>query len=70
MSVGTIERHSGDYKADAWKAYSDEELRWWVHLLRKRAEMRTDGPKKDKDLYDADNYEAMLKARESAVLAS
>jgi hypothetical protein len=57
----SIDDHNADYDPpDAWKAYTVEELEWWVRLLRKRAGMRVAGPKRDKDLYDADNYAAML----------
>lgn len=58
----SIKPHEGDYQRDAWQDYTAEELRWWVRLLRKRAEMRTDPTKAAKDRYDADNYEAMLDA--------
>jgi hypothetical protein len=60
----TISKHNADYDPpDAYKQYTDEELQWWVKLLRKRAGMRVPGPKRDKDNYDADNYEKMLKER-------
>jgi hypothetical protein len=39
------------------------ELGWWVHLLTKRAEMRTNPEKRAKDLYDARNYHTMMGAR-------
>lgn len=51
------------FLADAWKAYSIAELAMWVHLLRKRAEMRAEPEKAAKDLKDAENYEAMLRAK-------
>lgn len=59
-----IKAHEGDYKPASWRQYTVEELRWWVRLLRKRAGHRTDEAKRQKDLYDADNYESMLKAIE------
>lgn len=59
----SIEKHQKDYKPEAWKAYSLGELGMWVHLLRKRAEHRTDKVKKEKDLYDAGNYLWMLKQK-------
>lgn len=55
-----IKPHAGDYKDQAWKQYTIEELEWWVKLLTKRASHRTDETKRNKDLYDADNYQAML----------
>jgi hypothetical protein len=51
------------FAADAWKDYTLAELAMWVHLLRKRAAMRTEPTKAVKDLKDADNYEAMLRAQ-------
>lgn len=61
----SIEKHAGDYTkgGNAHQDYTDDELRQWVHLLRKRAGMRTDMTKATKDRYDADNYEQMLKDR-------
>lgn len=59
--------HNADYDPpDAWKQYTDEELRWWVHLLTKRAGMRVPGEKKTKDLVDAVNYQAMLDSRKGS----
>jgi len=60
MSTQTLERHTKDYKPDAFQDYTEEELRWWVRLLGRRAEMRADPIKKAKDLYDRDNYQAIL----------
>jgi hypothetical protein len=60
MGIENLEKHSGSYKPDAWRQYTPEELQWWVKLLRKRASHRTDEAKRKKDLYDADNYQAML----------
>ena len=66
MSIETpesIKKHEPDYHPDAWMQYSIEELEWWVKLLTKRAEMRTDPVKKAKDLEDAANYEKMRDAQ-------
>jgi hypothetical protein len=59
-----IEKHQEDYKPEIWKQYTKEELEWWVKLLKKRATHRTNPEKRDKDLYDASNYEWMLKQKE------
>lgn len=56
-----IKAHASDYHNGAWRDYAPLELWWWVHLLRKRAGHRTDPVKRDKDAYDASNYEAMLR---------
>lgn len=55
-----LDENQSKFKTGAWKNYTDEELRWWIKLLRKRAEHRTDEDKKYKDLKDANNYELML----------
>lgn len=55
-----LDKHNADYQPQAWRHYTDEELTWWVRLLRKRAGMRTDPVKAAKDREDADNYERML----------
>jgi len=60
MGIGNLGKHQKDYKREAWKQYTAEELQWWVHLLTKRASHRTNEDKKKKDLYDASNYEGML----------
>jgi hypothetical protein len=57
-----ITEHEGRFKPDAWKGYTVAELAMWAHLLRKRAAMRTEPKKAEKDLADADNYEAMLRS--------
>jgi len=57
-----IKKDEPRFAPDAWKDYTVGELAMWVHLLRKRAEMRTEPEKSAKDRADADNYEAMLKA--------
>lgn len=56
-----MNEHDHKFKKDAWHEYSVAELAMWVHLLRKRADMRTEPDKAAKDRMDADNYEAMLK---------
>lgn len=61
QSPESIQPHEGDYRPEAWLEYTEEELSWWVLLLRKRAGMRTDPVKRDKDNYDANNYETMLR---------
>ena len=58
-----IKEHSEDYKEDAWEDYTAGELGMFAHLLRKRATHRTNEKKAEKDRYDADNYEAMLRAK-------
>lgn len=58
-----IEAHQKDYKPEAWKLYTLGELGMWVHLLRKRAEHRSNEEKKTKDLYDANNYLWMLEQK-------
>lgn len=57
-----IEEHDARFKPDAWKDYTVAELAMWSHLLRKRAAMRVEPEKAAKDIADAENYEAMLKA--------
>lgn len=59
--------HEGDYVAGSMDEYTNEELRWWDRLLTKRAGMRTDEAKRDKDLYDAKNYRKALSARSRAI---
>jgi hypothetical protein len=54
--------HEEDYHPEAWHEYTLAELGWWVHLLTKRAGHRKDGPKRDKDLEDAQNYLSMMQA--------
>ena len=58
-----IEKHQQDYKAAAWEAYTLAELGNFVHLLAKRAEHRADAAKREKDLYDAQNYLSMMQAK-------
>ena len=58
--IESIEKHEKDYKAGSYKQYTEEELIWWQHLLRKRATHRANIVKKEKDLYDAGNYQLML----------
>lgn len=63
MTTENLQKHQQDYRAGAWEEYTDEELMWWVRLLKTRAEHRTNEAKKAKDLYDASNYQAMLDSR-------
>lgn len=56
-----IKEHEHKYTPDAWKDYTVAELAMWVHLLRKRADMRTEAEKAAKDRADAENYEEMLR---------
>ena len=56
-----IKIYESEFKPDAWKDYTIAELAMWVHLLRKRASMRTNPDKALKDMRDAMNYEAMLR---------
>lgn len=58
-----IEKHDQDYKAEAWKNYSIEELGQWVFPLTKRAQHRGNPEKAKKDLYDAKNYLRMIEEK-------
>lgn len=58
----SIVAHAADYKDRAWEDYTIQELGQFVHLLAKRATMRTDPVKRNKDLYDAQNYLNMIQA--------
>lgn len=55
-----MKNHEMDYKEDAWKQYSIQELGQWVHLLSTRAQHRSNDEKRKKDLYDARNYLNMM----------
>jgi hypothetical protein len=66
-SVGTIAAHQGDYKPQAWEAYTLAELGQWVHLLATRAQHRDTAEKRAKDLYDARNYLEMMRAKLDAL---
>jgi hypothetical protein len=57
-----LDAHQQDYKPQAWRAYTLQELGSWVHLFAKRAEHRSDPEKRKKDLQDARNYHAMMGA--------
>jgi hypothetical protein len=57
-----IREHAADYKSQAWKQYNLAELGQWVYLLAKRSRHRTMLEKKNKDIHDARNYLAMMKA--------
>lgn len=58
----TIKAHASDYKDQAWRQYSIQELGNFVHLLVKRSSHRAEPEKRKKDLYDARNYLAMIEA--------
>lgn len=58
----SILSHESAYRAAAWQEYSIQELGNWVHLLCKRAEHRNDPVKREKDLYDAQNYLNMIQS--------
>lgn len=58
-----IKKHSHKYKDNSWEIYTYDELCQWVKLLLIRAGNRTDINKSKKDIDDANNYLAMLKAK-------
>lgn len=62
-----IKPHEGDYKPQAWEAYTMAELGHWVHLLSTRAQHRADPAKRAKDIEDAQAYLAMMQARLDAL---
>ena len=62
-----LDQYDAEYKPQAWEAYTLAELGWWVHLFAKRAGHRSDAEKRAKDLNDADNYLAMMKAKVDAL---
>lgn len=62
----SIVPHAPDYSDSAWKEYSVSELGWWVHLLVRRAGMRSNPEKKSKDLMDAQAYLDMIQAHVNA----
>lgn len=55
--------HNSDYLPGSMFVYTEEELRWWVHLLTKRAAYRANVEKRQKDLYDAANYRKILETQ-------
>jgi len=57
------EPHQADYKPHAWENYTLAELGWWIHLLTKRAEHRSNPEKRAKDLHAAENYSSMIQAK-------
>ncbi len=70
--VGTVQpaqfdSHQADYKGEAWRAYTLQELGMWVHLFAKRAEHRRDSFKRAKDINDARNYLSLMGAYLDAV---
>jgi hypothetical protein len=62
-----LKEHEAKYHANAWEAYTLEELGHWVHLFAKRSEHRSDAEKKKKDLTDAQNYLDMMQAKLNAL---
>ncbi|MGN6545752.1 MAG: hypothetical protein ACTHK7_11935 [Aureliella sp.] len=64
-----VAKHQPDFKPEAWKDMSFIELATWVEQLTKRAARRANNEKRDKDLYDASNYLAMLQAKFEAARA-
>jgi hypothetical protein len=63
----TIKPHQPDYVEGAWQDYTFAELGQWIHLLATRATHRGEGMKRQKDLYDAQNYLNMLQAKLNAL---
>ena len=59
----SLKKHEIDYKQNAWENYSFQELGNWVHLLAMRALQRSTVEKKEKDLYDAQNYLNMMQTK-------
>ena len=64
-----LKTHQNDYKEGAWRDYSLFELGMFVHLLRKRAQHRSNVDKARKALYDAQNYLKMMQAHLDAAFA-
>jgi hypothetical protein len=58
-----IQQHEQDYQTNAWVGYTLAELGQWVHLLAMRAGHRSDVDKRNKDLYDAQNYLDMMQSK-------
>ena len=54
--------HAEKYRNRAWQDYEPWELGMWVHLLLTRSWHRKGVEKQQKDLRDARNYLAMLRA--------
>lgn len=65
-----IEKHQGDYKQEAWRNYSFEELANAVAFFTKRAGHRSTFKKRAKDLYDAGNYLEMFNQKFADAKAS
>ena len=57
-----IAQDAPKYKPAAWQEYTVAELGQWIHLFLKRAEMRADAQKRDKDIQDARAYLSMIEA--------
>lgn len=55
-----IEQHQEDYKKEAWKQYTINELGAWIYLFHKRSSHRKIQEKARKDLHDAKNYLWMI----------
>lgn len=58
----SIAEHEPDYKPGAWESYTIAELGGIVAFFVKRAGMRADPKKAEKDLRDAQNYLDMMQA--------
>lgn len=63
MGIDRLEVHQPDYKQNSWKEYSFEELGSIIGFFVKRASHRKNIAKKEKDLYDAKNYLAMMEEK-------
>lgn len=62
--MSNFNKHDADYSPkDAWRQYSLAELGTWVDLFARRSTARADKEKKEKDLYDAQNYLDMMQER-------
>jgi hypothetical protein len=59
----SIKPHQKDYKPHAWENYSFIELGQWVHLLTMRSLHRAQEDKRQKDIYDAQNYLNMMQSK-------
>jgi hypothetical protein len=59
----SIKPHSQDYKDKSWEDYELYELGWWVHLFVKRSQHRANVEKRNKDLYDAQDYLNIMQAK-------
>ncbi len=57
-----LQSHAKEYDDHSWKDYTMEELGHAVALFTKRSQHRSNPKKMAKDLYDASNYLAMMRA--------